>query len=219
MRLEPVERRPEQVGSEDVDRGVALAQLELLGVASPASTIASTVPSGRADDASVRAHVVRLEGEDGRSRLLAPVRLEELLEQLGREERRVAGEDEQLGGSSPTDGTRGADRVAGAERALLHRDLDVAETHRGSPARRPRRAAPGPSGRAASSTQSTIRRPRIGCRCFGTAERMRVPSPPAITTAASVGRSLGRVKWLGRQDSNLGSRDQNPLPYHLATPQ
>ena len=26
-------------------------------------------------------------------------------------------------------------------------------------------------------------------------------------------------RWLGRQDSNLGSRDQNPLPYHLATPQ
>jgi hypothetical protein len=26
------------------------------------------------------------------------------------------------------------------------------------------------------------------------------------------------VKWLGRQDSNLGSRDQNPLPYRLATP-
>jgi hypothetical protein len=24
--------------------------------------------------------------------------------------------------------------------------------------------------------------------------------------------------WLGRQDSNLGSRDQNPLPYRLATP-
>ena len=26
------------------------------------------------------------------------------------------------------------------------------------------------------------------------------------------------MKWLGRQDSNLGSRDQNPLPYRLATP-
>jgi hypothetical protein len=26
-----------------------------------------------------------------------------------------------------------------------------------------------------------------------------------------------RQVWLGRQDSNLGSRDQNPLPYHLAT--
>src|SRR5215218_5743910 len=25
------------------------------------------------------------------------------------------------------------------------------------------------------------------------------------------------AKMLGRQDSNLGSRDQNPLPYHLAT--
>ena len=28
-----------------------------------------------------------------------------------------------------------------------------------------------------------------------------------------------RRAWLGRQDSNLGSRDQNPLPCHLATPQ
>ncbi len=25
--------------------------------------------------------------------------------------------------------------------------------------------------------------------------------------------------WLGREDSNPRSRDQNPLPYHLATPQ
>ena len=25
--------------------------------------------------------------------------------------------------------------------------------------------------------------------------------------------------WLGRQDSNLGWRNQNPLPYRLATPQ
>src|SRR3954463_14504676 len=38
---------------------------------------------------------------------------------------------------------------------------------------------------------------------------MRVPSPAAITTAA---KSLMK---LGRQDSNLGSRDQNPLPYQL----
>ena len=27
------------------------------------------------------------------------------------------------------------------------------------------------------------------------------------------------MDWLGRQGSNLRSRDQNPLPYHLATPQ
>ena len=31
VRLEPVQGRPEQVGPEDVDRGVALAKLELLG--------------------------------------------------------------------------------------------------------------------------------------------------------------------------------------------
>ena len=29
---------------------------------------------------------------------------------------------------------------------------------------------------------------------------------------------INDLVWLGRQDSNLGSRDQNPLPYRLATP-
>ena len=53
-----------------------------------------------------------------------------------------------------------------------------------------------PSGRAASTTQSTIRRPRIGWRCFGVAERMRVPRPPAMTTAASVGRDSDTVGTL-----------------------
>src|SRR5439155_24073272 len=66
-------------------------------------------------------------------------------------------------------------------------------------------------------TQSTIRRPSSGCRCFGVAERIRVPWPAAITTAASE-VSVTVTEWLGRQDSNLGSRDQNPLPYRLATP-
>src|SRR5205823_1750220 len=75
----------------------------------------------------------------------------------------------------------------------------------------------GSSPRAASITQSTRRRPRSGCRCFGVSERMRVPSPAARTTAASR-LSVTERELLGRQDSNLGSRDQNPLPYHLATP-
>ena len=43
-----------------------------------------------------------------------------------------------------------------------------------------------PVSRAAVSTQSTIRRPRSGCRCFGRSERMRVPRPAAITTAPRV---------------------------------
>ena len=72
--------------------------------------------------------------------------------------------------------------------------------------------------RAASTTQSTIRRPSKGWKCFGVAERMRVPRPAASTTAAGYGRLIPR-SLLGRQDSNLGSRDQNPLPYRLATPQ
>jgi hypothetical protein len=36
-------------------------------------------------------------------------------------------------------------------------------------------------------------------------------------SAISRAEGVGRLK-LGRQDSNLRSRDQNPLPYHLATP-
>src|SRR5438552_2127445 len=72
--------------------------------------------------------------------------------------------------------------------------------------------------RAVSTTQSTMRRPRSEWKCFGVAERIRVPRPPASTTAAGFGEVI-RKDVLGRQDSNLGSRDQNPLPYHLATPQ
>src|SRR5262249_50081921 len=76
-----------------------------------------------------------------------------------------------------------------------------------------------PTSRAAASTQSTIRRPSSVCRCLGVAERIRVPRPAAMTTAPIGGwLNSGEDRWLGRQDSNLGSRDQNPLPYHLATP-
>jgi hypothetical protein len=34
-----------------------------------------------------------------------------------------------------------------------------------------------------------------------------------------IGIQWKSANWLGRQDSNLGWRNQNPLPYHLATPQ
>ena len=44
----------------------------------------------------------------------------------------------------------------------------------------------GSSGAAAATTQSTMRRPSNGCRCLASEERMRVPRPPAITTAASL---------------------------------
>ena len=75
----------------------------------------------------------------------------------------------------------------------------------------------GSSGSSASITQSMRRCPRTGWRCLGVAERMRVPSPPAMTIAAIL-RAISVCLELGREGSNLRSRDQNPLPYHLATP-
>ena len=40
---------------------------------------------------------------------------------------------------------------------------------------------------------------------------------PAIMSAIYI--NMIKRLWLGRLDSNQGSRDQNPVPYHLATPQ
>src|SRR5205807_4493525 len=51
---------------------------------------------------------------------------------------------------------------------------------------------------AACTTQSTIRRPSSGCRCFGVALFMRVPRPPAITTAASGFAMSGEDDWGAR---------------------
>ena len=127
VRLEPVERRPEQVAAEDVDRGVALLDLQLLGrgVAGLDDPLDRAV--GPADDAAVRTGVVGHEGEDGRRGALTPVLLDERLEQLGREERRVAGEDEDVLDAVPHGVARRADGIAGAERLLLDRDAGVAE--------------------------------------------------------------------------------------------
>ena len=42
---------------------------------------------------------------------------------------------------------------------------------------------------------------------------------PAAWPSYAMKRLLRRGGWLGRQDSNLRSRDQSPMPYRLATPQ
>src|SRR5918993_4438869 len=74
--------------------------------------------------------------------------------------------------------------------------------------------------------------PHRVCRTFARLDFILVPLPAARITA-KIGelsdmyrhhsyRSSGqrpRAPWLGRQDSNLRSRDQNPVPCHLATPQ
>src|SRR5215210_2293420 len=74
--------------------------------------------------------------------------------------------------------------------------------------------------------------PHRVCRTFARFDFILVPLPAARTTAkigelsvmyphhsnrSSIRRS--RPPRLGRQDSNLRSRDQNPVPCHLATPQ
>ena len=61
VRLEPVERRPEQVAAEDVDRGIALAERELLGrrVSRLDDRLDRTVSA--ADDAAVGAGIGGLE--------------------------------------------------------------------------------------------------------------------------------------------------------------
>ena len=101
---------------------------------------------------------------------------------------------------------------------MLHGDLDAVERARGVGRRddddpldaRVLRAPARPSrpfdGRAAGAGASAS---RSSCACRG-----RRPS------RLLRGRSPCQMReWLGRQDSNLGSRDQNPLPYRLATPQ
>src|SRR5918994_5188480 len=77
--------------------------------------------------------------------------------------------------------------------------------------------------------------PHRVCRTFARFDFILVPLPAARITAKIGGLSDmyshhsyrvrltgGRVPHaprLGRQDSNLRSRDQNPVPCHLATPQ
>ncbi len=56
-----------------------------------------------------------------------------------------------------------------------------------------------PASCAARITQSTIRRPSSGCRCLGVALFMRVPRPPAITTAA-------RSSAMSGDESGWGAR-------------
>ena len=84
---------------------------------------------------------------------------------------------------------------------------EATTTTRSAPAlRAPRRSPSRPcGGRAAGAGASAS---RSSCACRG-----RRPLRLLRDRSASSGE-----EWLGRQDSNLGSRDQNPLPYRLATP-
>ena len=204
---------------EDVDRRVRLADRELLrrrvGRLDDRLEIAVAV----ANDAAVAADVGGHEREDGRARSPATMGLEQGPEQLAREQRRIAGEDQHLVGTGDRM-LRAPHRVARPERLLLHRDVQPLELVRGvgrddDDERRRRRAA-GPPRRSSrpsggrGSDAGASGSPRA-CVSPGLRPSRRLRAWGGIRTRSS--------RWLGRQDSNLGSRDQNPLPYHLATPQ
>ena len=70
-RLQPVERRPQQIGPEDVDRRVHLADRELLGGRVDGLDDRLEVAVGVADDAAVAPDVGRHEREHGRRRAAA----------------------------------------------------------------------------------------------------------------------------------------------------
>ena len=170
-----------------------------------------------AHDPPVRAGVGGLEGEDGRGRPGGAVRLDERADRLGPERRDVAVEDEDVAAEALERRARAADGVAGAERLLLHGDLDALE--KVARLRRGDDDEPLDAGLARGLDDPVDHPPAE--------QRVQVLRRRALHARAD---SAGhhdccelvchvREKWLGRQDSNLGSRDQNPLPYHLATPQ
>ena len=125
-RLQLVERRPERVRAEHVDGRVRFLDRELLGARVRGLDDGNEVPRLVADDAAVAADVVRHEREDRGRGARASVGVDERGEELGRQERRVAGEDEHLLRVADRPARR-AHGIARPERALLHRDLQPVE--------------------------------------------------------------------------------------------
>jgi hypothetical protein len=73
---------------------------------------------------------------------------------------------------------------------------------------------------ARAAERPDLRRVRRGPMCDTVCDAMCDSRPdPAGPRVQNCFRYVFSKTWLGRQDSNLGSRDQNPLPYRLATPQ
>ncbi len=184
-RIEPVERRPERLSTEDVDRRVDFVEGELLRCRVRRLDDGPDAAVVTANDPSVAARIVPAEGEHRGGRVAAAVGLEERRESLRPKERRIAREDEHLSGLCGECVLRGRECVAGAP----GRSWTATSTPSNSPAKSGElttTSCAGSSARPASITQSTSRRPSSAWRCFGVAERIRVPSPPARTTAASL---------------------------------
>ena len=125
-RRELVERRPERLRAEHVDGRVRLADRELLRARVRGLDDGDEVALLVADDAAVAADLVGHEREDGGRRAGGSMGVDERGEELRRQERCVAREDEHLV-RVPDRLARRANGVARPERTLLHRDRQPVE--------------------------------------------------------------------------------------------
>jgi hypothetical protein len=125
--VEALDRGPQQLGLEDVDRRVRLGEGEDLGGRIDRLDDCLEQASIVAYDAAVAADVGRDEREDGAARALGAMVGHELGQQLGGEQRGVARQDEDATRPALQRGARRRDRVAGAARCLLHCELEPRE--------------------------------------------------------------------------------------------
>ncbi len=191
LRLDPVEGRPERVAAEHIDRGVGLTDRELGGRRVARLDDPLEPASVPPHEPAVVARVRILDTEHGCRRARGSVGGDEVAEVVRREEDGVAGEDENVRRRCPR-GRRGPraprPRCRGASPARRPRDR---RSRPGSAARRPRP----PDRRRRRRRPSAPSRPcAVRARdggASGTAERIRVPSPAAMTTAA-IGVSVTR---------------------------
>ena len=192
LRLDAIERRPEGFPPEDVDRGVRLAQSELLRRRVPRLDDSLEPAVGSADEPAVVPRIGVLEPST-----VAAVPAARCAATSSRRSSAVRST------ASPARTRTSSARPSSmlrAARAASPVPSGCSWTATSKPSKSP--LVPGaattttgaaPASTAAPSTQSTRRRPSTGWRCFGTAERIRVPRPADITTAA-IGVSVTRTE-------------------------
>ena len=127
LRLQSLEHGPQLRRREHVDRGVDLAQVELVRRRVGSFDDARQPSRSVAHEPAVRTRIRRLEGEHRRGGALAAMRGHKLTQDVRREQRRVAREHEDVPVGRSELRSRRADRIAGAERRLLDRDVETIE--------------------------------------------------------------------------------------------
>ena len=175
VRRESVEHRPQPICPEDVDGRVHLTDAPLLvcRISILDDRLQSSVRVSQ--DAAVVLRIVGLEREHGRGDVLSTMRLDELAEHVGGQERRVAGEDEHVVGraveglAGAANGVSCSARLAPAPRPACRRTRRPSWARRRPPAARrrahaPTRAPSPPSDGRVSDADASARPSACACR-------------------------------------------------------